>query len=186
MVHSAVFSILSEASPTRPYLISDQNDVNGSVSIQDDENTDKRIVNGSTSNNYARGLALFTQIYSTKHVPTLVHNLSVSSAGDLAHFAISRLYGDLLSDVSILDKKETGLACFATCLAMALGAGPLEQDLAKQIKGHMYGAKNLGASGDEIRGTTALVIKTWECVTGEHFRNAADSVKLVLEKAQGW
>lgn len=115
-----------------------------------------------------------------------MHNLSVSSAGDLANFAISRLYGDLLSDVSILDKRETGLACFATCLAMALGAGPLEQDLAKQIKGHMYGARNLGASGDEIRGTIALVIKIWECVTGEHFRNAADSVKLILEKAKGW
>lgn len=169
LLNAVVLSRLNGAPPTRPYLHPGRADTNQ-----------------SKDNNFSRGLALFTKIYSPKHVPTILHNMSVSSAGDLSNFAVSRVYGDLLSDVSILDERETGLACFVTCLGLALGAGPEEHDLAGQIKGHMYGARNLGASGKEVRAAAQMVIDMWETVTGSSFEDAGDPVKSVLEKQKEW
>ena len=137
-------------------------------------------------NNYSRGLALLTKVYSPKHIPNLLYNLSISSTGDLPNFAVSRIYGDLLSDMSVLNERETGLACFVTCLALALDAGPEELDLAGQVKGHMYGARNLGASGAEVRGAADLAIRVWENVAGGSSQDVPNSVKLVLENAKGW
>jgi len=137
-------------------------------------------------NNYSRGLALLTKVYSPKHLPNILHSMSISSTGDLFNFAVSRIYGDLLSDLSILNERETGLVCFVTCLALALGAGPEELDLANQLKGHMYGARNLGASGAEVRGAADLAYRVWENVTGGSFQDVSSSVKSVLEKAKDW
>ncbi|KAF8437766.1 hypothetical protein BGX38DRAFT_1273890 [Terfezia claveryi] len=169
ILYSTVFSRLSGAPHLRPYLCPSR--------------TDKDEI---PVNNYSRGLALLTKVYSPKHVPNLLHNMSISSAGDLSNFAVSRIYGDLLSDASILNERETGLACFVTCLALALGAGPKELGLAGQIKGHMYGARNLGASGAEVRGATDLALRVWENVTGGSFQDVPNFVKLVLEKAKDW
>ncbi|RPB26680.1 hypothetical protein L211DRAFT_866174 [Terfezia boudieri ATCC MYA-4762] len=169
ILYSTVFSGISGAPHLRPYLCPSR--------------TDKDEV---PVNNYSRGLDLLTKLYSPKHVPNLLHNMSISSAGDLSNFAVSRIYGDLLSDVSILNERETGLACFVTCLALALGAGPKELGLAGQIKGHMYGARNLGASGAEVRGATDLALRVWENVTGESIQDVPNFVNLVLEKAKDW
>ncbi|KAF8425619.1 hypothetical protein EV426DRAFT_595916 [Tirmania nivea] len=169
ILYSTVLSRLSGGPPLRPYLRPSR--------------TDK---NEIPVNNYSRGLSLLTKVYSPKHVPNLLHNMSISSAGDLSNFAVSRIYGDLLSDVSILNERETGLACFVTCLALALGTGPEEVELAGQIKGHMYGARNLGASGAEVRGAADLALRVWENVTRGSFHNVSNSVKLVLEKAKVW
>jgi len=169
MLHATLFSRLNGVPPLRPYL-----------------RPPRTGGGGDPVSNYTRGLALFTKIYSPKHAPILLHNMSVSSGGDLSNFAVSRIYGDLLSDVSILNERETGLACFVTCLALALGVGPGELDLAGQIKGHMYGARNLGASGVEVRGAADLAFQIWEDVSGGSSQDVSNSVKLVLEKAKDW
>ncbi|EON67965.1 hypothetical protein W97_07111 [Coniosporium apollinis CBS 100218] len=74
--------------------------------------------------------------------------MATTSGGDLSHFAISSVYGELLSEMSILTAVETGLLEFVCCLA---------DGLAPQAKGHFFGSRNLGASGDTMRATIVLV-----------------------------
>ena len=99
---------------------------------------------------------------------------------------MSRIYGDLLSDLAVLNERETGLALFVTCMAVALAAGPEEHGLAEQMNGHIYGARNLGASGAEVRAAADLALRVWESVAGGGFQDVPDPVKLVLEKAKDW
>lgn len=74
--------------------------------------------------------------------------MNSTSGGDLGEFAVNCIYGDLVAETSILDAKETGMLEFAACLTLMA---------APQAKGHMYGAHNLGNSGDEVRATIKLV-----------------------------
>ena len=112
--------------------------------------------------------------------------MAVTSSGDLAYYAVSRLYGDLLGDLSVLGGKQTGLACFVTCLALALAAGPEEVGLEGQVKGHMYGSKNLGASEDEVRGAADLVVRIWEAQTAGRWQDVPESLKVLLDNLKGW
>ena len=137
------------------------------------------------TNNYPRGLSLFTKIYTPAHAPRLLTHLSnISTASDLKNFAISRIYGDILSDVSVLLEKDTGLLCFAACAAMA-AAG--EMTLVPQVKGHMYGARNLGASGEEVRGAWRIVEGVWKGVLGgKEFVGIGKELAHVVGKTEGW
>ncbi|KAK6373521.1 hypothetical protein LTS17_008013 [Exophiala oligosperma] len=95
---------------------------------------------------YDRGLTFFKQIY-TKHTSRVLSAMDSTSGGDLTHFAINCIYGELLSEHTIIGAQETGLLEFVCCLAD--GCGP-------QAKGHFFGSLNLGASNDTLRTTVEL------------------------------
>ncbi|OAL35612.1 hypothetical protein AYO20_05231 [Fonsecaea nubica] len=94
----------------------------------------------------ARGMALFSRIYA-QHTPRVLSAMSRCSGGDLTHFAIHCIYGELLSEASAIDDLATGLLEFVCCLAD--GCGP-------QAKGHFFGSVNLGASAGLLRAAVDL------------------------------
>ena len=96
----------------------------------------------------ARGKEFFSKIYA-QHTETVLHNLSVSSGGDLAEFAMSAVYGDLMAETSRFNAMQTGLLEFLACYATG-GSTTL------QAKSHMYGSHNLGNTKAEIRAVTAI------------------------------
>ncbi|KAL6240446.1 hypothetical protein RBB50_012647 [Rhinocladiella similis] len=95
---------------------------------------------------YDRGLTFFKHIY-TKHTSRVLCAMDSTSGGDLTHFAINCIYGELLSEHSIIGAQGTGLLEFVCCLAD--GCGP-------QAKGHFFGSLNLGASNATLRATVEL------------------------------
>ncbi|KAK5204863.1 hypothetical protein LTR41_009399 [Exophiala xenobiotica] len=70
---------------------------------------------------YDRGMSFFRQIY-TKHTARVLSAMDSTSGGDLTHFAINCIYGELLSEHTIIGAQETGLLEFVCCLAD--GCGP--------------------------------------------------------------
>lgn len=95
---------------------------------------------------YARGMAFFQQIYQ-QHTTRVLSAMDATSGGDLTHFAINCIYGELLSEDRIIGGLETGLLEFVCCLAD--GCGP-------QAKGHFFGSINLGASSETLRSAIKL------------------------------
>lgn len=91
-------------------------------------------------------MALFSRIYD-KHTPRVISAMSDCSAGDLTHFAINSIYGELLAEDGIIDDLQTGVLEFVCCLA---------DGVAPQSKGHMFGARNLGASWEVLRRSVEL------------------------------
>ncbi|PRP84285.1 hypothetical protein PROFUN_08305 [Planoprotostelium fungivorum] len=99
------------------------------------------------------GRGLFDNIY--RHNSERVLNALRSSSSDLHNSAVEIAYGLVLSPSHILSNKETGLLELTGCVVM--GCGP-------QAKGHMMGAKNMGATAEEVRAAveTAVLISRWE------------------------
>lgn len=71
-----------------------------------------------------------------------------STHPDLAQTALHHLYGPILSDVSVLNPKETSLVVVA---------GLMAENILLQLKGHRYGAIHNGATEQEIRKVESLV-----------------------------
>ena len=67
---------------------------------------------------------------------------------DLGQTAIHHLYGPILSESSIISAKETSLI---------MVAGLMVQDVPAQLKGHRYGALNLGNNQDDLNRVENLV-----------------------------
>jgi hypothetical protein len=70
---------------------------------------------------YERGMSFFHQIYQ-QHTSRVLSAMDSTSGGDLTHFAINCIYGELLSEHRITGALETGLLEFVCCLAD--GCGP--------------------------------------------------------------
>lgn len=75
----------------------------------------------SATDKYTRGMSFFRQIYQ-QHTSRVLAAMDATSGGDLTHFAINCIYGELLSEASIIGGLETGLLEFVCCLAD--GCGP--------------------------------------------------------------
>lgn len=75
----------------------------------------------SSTDKYDRGLAFFNDIYR-QHTSRVISAMDATSGGDLTHFAINCIYGELLSEHRIIGGLDTGLLEFVCCLAD--GCGP--------------------------------------------------------------
>lgn len=75
----------------------------------------------------SRGMEFFTQIYK-QHTGRVLAAMDESSGGDLTHFAINSIYGELLADHTIIGARDTGLLEFVCCLA---------DDCGPQAKGYV-------------------------------------------------
>ena len=80
-----------------------------------------------------RGKEFFSKIYS-QHTNRVITNLSRGHP-DLPAYAIESLYGELLSEFSILNEQSTSLIEMVACIS---------SNTIPQAKGHVYGARNMG------------------------------------------
>jgi alkylhydroperoxidase/carboxymuconolactone decarboxylase family protein YurZ len=92
---------------------------------------------GATQENV--GAAFFDQVYGK--ISQRVQNQMSSAYPDLCDYAISHVYAPLLSFTRVLGPKETSLVVIA-CL--------IPQDVNPQLKGHLKGALNNGATVEEV------------------------------------
>ncbi|KAG1047454.1 hypothetical protein G6F43_010094 [Rhizopus delemar] len=106
-----------------------------------------------------RGKELFDKIYS-RHTEKVIKNM-YSTHPDLAQTALHHLYGPILSDVSVLNPKETSLVVVA---------GLMAENIPLQLKGHRYGAIHNGATEQEIRKVESLVSEL-----ADHYKIPIDS-----------
>ncbi|KAF4982018.1 hypothetical protein FZEAL_2268 [Fusarium zealandicum] len=98
-----------------------------------------------------RGHTFFAQIYG-KISRRIMGQLDRSGAQDLGLMA-RLIYGYVLSNTDVLTQAET---------SFVLIAGLVPQDVNPQLKGHLRGALNGGASVDEVRAVRDVVIRICE------------------------
>ncbi|OAP61063.1 hypothetical protein AYL99_03264 [Fonsecaea erecta] len=125
----------------------------------------------------ARGMRLFQRIYA-QHSPRVLAAMSACSGGDLTHFAITCIYGELLAEDAIIGDLDTGLLEFVCCLA---------DGCAPQAKGHFFGAVNLGAAPETLRAAVRLAdhlarqVRAERPWTGEKGEGEGECQELELE-----
>jgi alkylhydroperoxidase/carboxymuconolactone decarboxylase family protein YurZ len=94
----------------------------------------------------AQGKNFFSKVYA-QHTDRVLNNLARGHP-DLATFAIESLYGELLSEFSVINEQSTSLLEMVACIA---------SNSIPQAKGHVYGAKNLGQSTEVLQQCIELV-----------------------------
>ncbi|KAF2419605.1 hypothetical protein EJ08DRAFT_702784 [Tothia fuscella] len=98
-----------------------------------------------------RGQTFFNKVYG-KISKRVMGQMDRSGTEDLG--LVARLmYGYLLSNVSVLNEVET---------SWVLAAGLIPQDVNPQLKGHLKGAVNNGATVEEVRAVRECVIRICE------------------------
>lgn len=105
---------------------------------------------------FNRGPSFWDQVYGK--VAKRVYGQMSTSYPDLAHWALYHVYSPLLSYTKILGPKDTSLVVIA-CL--------VPQDVNPQLKGHLRGAMNNGATPEEIASARemAIAISSWCGIT---------------------
>ncbi|KUJ20926.1 uncharacterized protein LY89DRAFT_778571 [Mollisia scopiformis] len=98
-----------------------------------------------------RGQQFFDKIYG-KISGRVTRMMKDSGTEDLDQIALL-LYGFILSNTTLLDQAETSYVLIAALIP---------QDLNPQLKGHLKGALNGGASIDEVRAVREVVIRICE------------------------
>lgn len=125
-----------------------QNDVNATDTIDGPISTDS-IDTRRVKSNLLRGSAFWNTVYSN-NINKRVKNQMVDAYPDLWYFTYQHIYSPLLSYTDILTAKKTSLAIIA-CL--------IPQNVQPQLKGHLRGALNNGATKGEITSTQDLVLE---------------------------
>jgi alkylhydroperoxidase/carboxymuconolactone decarboxylase family protein YurZ len=93
-----------------------------------------------------RGKEFFSKVYA-QHTNRVLTNLGRGHP-DLPIYVIESLYGELLSDFSLLDERSTSLIEMVACIA---------SNAIPQAKGHIYGARNMGETINMIQQCVSLV-----------------------------
>lgn len=114
----------------------------------------------------SRGSDLWNAIYTSK-VNTRIKRQMYTAYPDLWHYAYHHVYSPLLSFTDILSAKETSL-----CIVSSL----IPQDVNPQLKGHLKGAFNQGASKKELEDVKSLVIDLCDWCGGINFQNGKESI----------
>ncbi|KAK6080182.1 carboxymuconolactone decarboxylase [Seiridium cupressi] len=94
-----------------------------------------------------RGRSFFDKIYG-KIAKRIMGQMDRSGTEDLG-LAARLVYGHILSNTSILSPTET---------SFVLIAGLIPQDVNPQLKGHLRGALNLGATVEEVRAVREVTV----------------------------
>jgi alkylhydroperoxidase/carboxymuconolactone decarboxylase family protein YurZ len=93
-----------------------------------------------------RGRDFFSKVYA-QHTNRVLTNLGRGHP-DLPIYAIEALYGELLSEFSILNEQSTSLLEMVACIS---------SNAVPQAKGHVYGARNMGEPVELIQQCVQLV-----------------------------
>ncbi|KAK9478203.1 AhpD-like protein [Lipomyces japonicus] len=105
----------------------------------------------STAEELERGQKFWDQVYGK--VSKRVIGQMGTAYPDLAQYALQHVYGPLLSYTEILSARETSFVVIA-CL--------IPQDVNPQLKGHLRGGLNNGATIDELMSVRSLSMKICE------------------------
>lgn len=107
----------------------------------------------------SEGLELFQKVYGK--ITDRVHTNMHAAYPDLDWFVSEHEYGPLLSYMGVLSPKET---------CMGVVASLVPQDVNPQLKGHLRGAWNNGATEDEVNSVRdlSLEISKWCGATWRH------------------
>ncbi|KIL90548.1 hypothetical protein FAVG1_06281 [Fusarium avenaceum] len=111
----------------------------------------KDIYDSSPTQVLERGQSFFEKIYG-KISRRIMGQLDRSGAPDLGLLA-RMTYGYVLSNTDVLTPAETSFVLIASLIP---------QDVNPQLKGHLRGALNGGATADEVRAVRDVVIKICE------------------------
>lgn len=100
----------------------------------------------ATPPNYqAQGEAMFSKVYN-KVTDRVKHNIGQSSP-DLLNVILEDVYGKIMSNTELLGELETELVTITVLCPLKVPA---------QLKGHLYGAKNVGATDDQVAAAKAI------------------------------
>lgn len=113
-----------------------------------------------------RGSEFWNTIYSTK-VNMRIRKQMLNAYPDLWYYAYHHAYAPLLSFTDILSARETSM-----CIVASL----IPQDVNPQLKGHLRGALNVGATKEEISELRQLVFDICEWSGNVTWRDGKDSV----------
>ncbi|KAH0537406.1 hypothetical protein FGG08_005805 [Glutinoglossum americanum] len=121
-----------------------------------------------------RGLEFWSRTYG-KIARRVMDQLDNSGTPDLG--AVARLmYGYLISKEGILTPKES---------SFCLMAGLVPQDVNPQLKGHLKGALNNGATVEEVRAVRDVVIRICEAAGMKRLGDGAVAVTNEIEGGRG-
>ncbi|KAH8549352.1 hypothetical protein BGW37DRAFT_502832 [Umbelopsis sp. PMI_123] len=98
-----------------------------------------------STNLQERGEIMFNKVYGK--VSQRVKSNIGGSSPDLMAIILEDVYGRVLSDVSLLGEVETELLTIVVLVPLEVPA---------QLKGHLYGAKNVGASEIQVEAAQAI------------------------------
>ncbi|KAI5969258.1 hypothetical protein CANMA_001705 [Candida margitis] len=150
-------SILKAATPStfwqecnvRPSEVKiDSNDLNGANTI-DGLISANSIDTGRVKSNLLRGSTFWNTVYSND-INKRIRNQMIDAYPDLWYYTYQHIYSPLLSFTEILTAKKTSLIIIA---------GLIPQNVEPQLKGHLKGALNNGASKEEVASTRELVLE---------------------------
>lgn len=113
-----------------------------------------------------RGSNFWNTVYTNK-INTRIKRQMHNAYPDLWYFAYHHIYSPLLSFTDILPGKETSF-----CIVASL----IPQDVNPQLKGHLKGAANLGATKEELDELRMLVFDLCDWSGGIHWKGGKDSV----------
>lgn len=133
----------------RPYEVKiKQNDFDG-VNTIDGPISTKSVDTTILKSNLLRGSTIWNTVFSND-INKRIKNQMIDAYPDLWYFTYQHIYSPLLSYTDILTAKKTSLVIVA-CLIV--------QDVEPQLKGHLKGALNNGATKEEISSTQELVLE---------------------------
>jgi len=124
------------------------------------------LYNTPSSQVFQRGQRFFDQVYGkvSKRVMGQMDRSGTEDLGLLARIE----YGYILSPTGVLDAAESSMVVLASLIP---------QDVNPQLKGHLVGAVNNGASREEVGAVREAVVSICE---------AAGMKRLKVDEGQGW
>ncbi|KAI3404050.1 hypothetical protein KGF56_003086 [Candida oxycetoniae] len=112
-----------------------------------------------------RGSRFWTSVYTK--ISLRVKNQMLTAYPDLWHYAYEHVYAPLLSYTQIISAKETSM-CVVACL--------IPQDVNPQLKGHLKGALNNGATKEELNDIRSMVFNICDWSGGTKWKGGKESV----------
>lgn len=171
-----------ELKPARPLIVSPGNYLSNDVLIEDFEGTNDRPTNltdtidGPISTNLintkqiqlelSRGSKFWNSVYSPK-VNKRIRNQMYNAYPDLWYYTYHHVYAPLLSFTNILTDKETSMTVVSILIP---------QDVNPQLKGHLKGALNVGATKEELSQLQSVVFDICDWTGGNYWAKGKASV----------
>ncbi|CAK9436098.1 uncharacterized protein LODBEIA_P06560 [Lodderomyces beijingensis] len=151
-------SIISEDACGTSFEDSSEDTINGPIS-------EASINRQQIAADIVRGSSMWQNIYGK--ISHRVKNQMFNAYPDLWYFAYHHVYAPLLSYTKVISAKETSL-CVVACL--------IPQDVNPQLKGHLKGAVNNGATREELDDLRSLVFNICDWTGGIAWKGGKESV----------
>lgn len=168
--------------PSRPLIVNPGNYLSNDVLVEDFSGTNDQPTNlldtidgpiSDTSVNskqiqldLSRGSKFWNTIYTQK-VNKRIRNQMYNAYPDLWYYTYHHVYSPLLSFTDILSKKETSMTVVSILIP---------QDVNPQLKGHLKGALNAGATKAELDQLLHLVFDICDWTGGNYWAKGKESV----------